>query len=250
MENDTISSAGESSHEGVSATSEGSGESANGSWPSWVDGVVVGGGGGGGGFAGPGAADSSSQQWRAFAFELGLTVVTYGIIMVGAHYIAKIFDPNRQNEEAQKKAHAELRERWERERGTPFPGFTQHEQAVMVDLVAPRSLAHGFEAVGGLARVKQRLSELVLLPLRSPSLFARGTGSLVQVPKGILLYGPPGTGKTMLVRALAHEAGPRVSFINLKISTMVSKWYGESSKVGFALGLGERSERRERGRDR
>ena len=194
-------------------------------WPLWDARGTVGGSGRGSSNNGDSehAVDVSSQR-RAFAFELGLTVATYGIIMIGAHYIAKIFDPNKQNEEAQKKAHAELRERWERERQTPFPGFTKHEEAVMIDLVAPRSLAHGFEAIGGLQDVKQRLCELVLLPLRSPSLFSRGTGNLVQVPKGILLYGPPGTGKTMLVRALAHEAGPRVSFINLKISTMVSKW--------------------------
>jgi ATPases of the AAA+ class len=50
---------------------------------------------------------------------------------------------------------------------------------------------------------------------------------------GILLYGPPGCGKTMIAKATAKEAN--VSFINLDISTLTDKLYGESPKLATAI---------------
>ena len=52
-------------------------------------------------------------------------------------------------------------------------------------------------------------------------------------PKGILLYGPPGCGKTMIAQATAKESNAR--FINLNISSLTSKWYGESNRLSSAV---------------
>ncbi|KAK5972909.1 hypothetical protein GCK32_002327 [Trichostrongylus colubriformis] len=50
---------------------------------------------------------------------------------------------------------------------------------------------------------------------------------------GILLYGPPGCGKTLLAKAVARAAGCR--FINLQVSNLTDKWYGESQKLAAAV---------------
>jgi len=65
-----------------------------------------------------------------------------------------------------------------------------------------------------------------------PHLYSRSS-SLLSAPSGVLLYGPPGCGKTMLAKALAHESG--ATFINLHISTLTEKWYGDSNKMVNAV---------------
>ena len=65
-----------------------------------------------------------------------------------------------------------------------------------------------------------------------PDLFSTSS-SLLSAPKGVLLYGPPGCGKTMLAKALARESG--ACFINLHISTLTEKWYGDSNKLVSAV---------------
>jgi transitional endoplasmic reticulum ATPase len=82
-----------------------------------------------------------------------------------------------------------------------------------------------FKDIGGLARAKQAVGGLVYA-LKSPDLHKKwGT----QPPSGVLLYGPPGTGKTLLAMALAREA--EAVFFHVRVTNVVTKWYGDSLDV-------------------
>ena len=101
-----------------------------------------------------------------------------------------------------------------------------------MDVVAPDDIPVSFEDIGGLDEIIEELKESVIYPLTMPHLYS-STSSLLTAPSGVLLYGPPGCGKTMLAKALAHESG--ACFINLHISTLTEKWYGDSNKLVNAV---------------
>ena len=82
-----------------------------------------------------------------------------------------------------------------------------------------------WEDVGGLDASREKLREGIELPLKHPEAFKR-LG--IRPAKGFLLYGPPGTGKTVLAKATAREA--QATFISVKSSDLLSKWYGESEQ--------------------
>ena len=82
-----------------------------------------------------------------------------------------------------------------------------------------------WEDIGDLDEVKQRLREMIELPMKHPELF-RHLG--IEPPKGVLLYGPPGVGKTLLAKALANEIG--AYFISINGPEIMSKFYGESEQ--------------------
>jgi transitional endoplasmic reticulum ATPase len=79
--------------------------------------------------------------------------------------------------------------------------------------------------VGGLQEAKEKLRELVELPLMRPDLYIQAG---IKPSKGVLLTGPPGTGKTLLAKAVATEAN--ANFISIKGPELISKWVGESEK--------------------
>ena len=78
--------------------------------------------------------------------------------------------------------------------------------------------------------LREELIDRVILPLQ---LSAASSNELLMPPKGVLLYGPPGCGKTLTAKAVARAAGAR--FINLQVSTIFDKWYGESQKITAAI---------------
>ena len=110
--------------------------------------------------------------------------------------------------------------------------LTQYEQAIAMDVIAPEDIPVSFKDIGGLQDIIEELRESVIYPLTMPGTFF-GRSSLMAAPSGVLLYGPPGCGKTMLAKALAHESG--ATFINLHISTLTEKWYGDSNKLVSAV---------------
>ncbi|MCI2415269.1 MAG: CDC48 family AAA ATPase [Candidatus Aramenus sp.] len=82
-----------------------------------------------------------------------------------------------------------------------------------------------WEDIGDLEDVKEKIREIVELPMKHPELFQR-LG--IEPPKGVLLYGPPGVGKTLLAKALASEIG--ASFYTINGPEIMSKFYGESEQ--------------------
>ncbi|RDX87855.1 SPCC24B10.10c, partial [Mucuna pruriens] len=111
------------------------------------------------------------------------------------------------------------------------PPDNEFEKRMRAEVVPANEIGVTFEDIGALDDIKELLQDVVMLPLRRPDLFKKG--GLVKPYKGILLFGPPGTGKTMLAKAIANEAG--ASFINVSISNITSKWFGDDEKNVRAL---------------
>ncbi|KAL7423000.1 mitochondrial dynamin GTPase Msp1 [Cryptotrichosporon argae] len=104
----------------------------------------------------------------------------------------------------------------------------EYEAEIAGEIIPPSAIDTTFESIGGLDDIIASLRETVIYPLTYPELFASG-GGLLSAPKGVLLYGHPGCGKTMLAKALAKESG--ATFINLPLSRLTNKWFGESNKL-------------------
>jgi transitional endoplasmic reticulum ATPase len=83
----------------------------------------------------------------------------------------------------------------------------------------------GWDDVGGLEEVKQRLREAVEWPMKYADLFR---SFHLSPPKGLLLSGPPGCGKTLIAKALASET--EVNFIAVKGPELMSMYVGESER--------------------
>jgi SpoVK/Ycf46/Vps4 family AAA+-type ATPase len=84
-----------------------------------------------------------------------------------------------------------------------------------------------WDDIGGLTDTKTRLREALALGAVGEKPPA------VQAAQSTLLFGPPGTGKTMLAAAMANESD--ATFFNVKLGSLLSKFYGQSSQKIIAL---------------
>eukprot|EP00939_MAST-03C_sp_MAST-3C-sp1_P001341 g1341.t1 len=145
--------------------------------------------------------------------------------------LIKSIDPQEDEKKKAKQMRSALEKRLLR-KGRTLVGTTMHENLIAQDLVNPEDIKTAFRDIGGLAKEKREIYNLVVLPLRRPELFL-GRGRLYRPPQGLLLHGLPGTGKTMLAKAIAKESG--AAFINLRLSTLLNKYFGESQQLVRAL---------------
>ena len=85
---------------------------------------------------------------------------------------------------------------------------------------------NSFDDIGGLETIKERVKEVVKLPLSKSDEFSE-IGA--DPPTGVLFHGPPGTGKTLFARAVADSLEDG-TFYNINGPEVLSRWYGESER--------------------
>jgi katanin p60 ATPase-containing subunit A1 len=81
-----------------------------------------------------------------------------------------------------------------------------------------------WDEIGGLEETKREIQAFYALSMASVPEHITLTRQ-----SGMLLYGPPGTGKTLL--AAATSTGIHATFFNVKVSGLLSKYFGESTKL-------------------
>lgn len=85
-----------------------------------------------------------------------------------------------------------------------------------------------WEDIGGLDESKNAIKVAYGLALAK-----KPEGVFIDSWRNFLLYGPPGTGKTLLASATAGNLD--ATFFNVKVSDLLSKYFGESTKLISAL---------------
>ena len=122
--------------------------------------------------------------------------------------------------------------------GSTSPG-TKNKDGEEIDGVVAGLLHHSsitWEQIGGLSNTKQEIKYALgvsqaKMPAARPGMPALRLASW----RNMLFYGPPGTGKTLLAaatsRALQSQDRDHSVFFNVKVSSVMSKYFGESTKI-------------------
>ncbi|CAD6936673.1 unnamed protein product [Tilletia controversa] len=162
--------------------------------------------------------------------EVAVFVFSQVVFFYAFRYAMKSLDPNQKKRADAKKTSTEKLNKLGHKLATL--NLNEHEEVIATELILAEDIPVNFASIGGLDGIISSLQESVIAPLCYPELFNNASG-LLGAPKGVLLYGPPGTGKTLLAKALAKESG--ATFINMHVSTLTNKWFGESNKLVAAL---------------
>lgn len=113
----------------------------------------------------------------------------------------------------------------EREGGEQKAGFKQYIR----DNVMRKEKENlpSWDDIGGLENVKDLIKKSVVIGI------IENKPKAIEAWNTILFYGPPGTGKTLMAAAVAKNID--ATFFDVKVSQMLSKYYGESPKIMSAL---------------
>lgn len=167
---------------------------------------------------------------KKFASDLFLLVISQVAVWYGVKWAIGQLDPMRKKKDESRATAEKILGRLKLEQES----LNEYEHIIAADIIHPEDIDVGFGDVEGLDDIIQSLKESVLYPLTVADIFGKSANPrLLGPPKGVLLYGPPGCGKTLLAKALARESG--AVFINLHLSTLTEKWYGESQKLVKAV---------------
>ncbi|EJC98483.1 AAA-domain-containing protein [Fomitiporia mediterranea MF3/22] len=165
----------------------------------------------------------SNVMTKKMAFEIAMLIASQVAAYYTVKWIMESMGPGGERKSA-KARNGDILKRL----GHKDLKLTEYEEAIAAEVIHPDDIDVRFSDIGGLDSIVSSLRESVIYPLVYPSLFS-SSSSLLSAPKGVLLYGPPGCGKTMLARALAKESN--ATFINIAVSSLTNKWYGESNKL-------------------
>jgi len=100
---------------------------------------------------------------------------------------------------------------------------TDDLESVIDTLLITQKPITTWDDIGGLEQAKNEIKETIILP------FIHNKPDFVRSSKTILFYGPPGTGKTMLAKASSNVLS--ATFFEARLSSILSKYFGESSKL-------------------
>ncbi len=103
------------------------------------------------------------------------------------------------------------------------PAQVRDELQAQIDALITRAEV-SWDEIGGLAQTKQQLQIAFGIAVAQ-----KPPGVKLDVVRNVLLYGPPGTGKSLLAAAVSHGLG--ATFFNVSASALLSKWFGESSRL-------------------
>ncbi|MCK4734156.1 MAG: ATP-binding protein [Methanophagales archaeon] len=113
----------------------------------------------------------------------------------------------------------------EHEGGEEKAGFKQYIQDNI--LRKEKEGLPSWDDIGGLEEVKDLIKKSVVIGI------IENKPKAIEAWNTILFYGPPGTGKTLMAAAVAKNID--ATFFDVKVSQMLSKYYGESPKIMSAL---------------
>lgn len=101
-------------------------------------------------------------------------------------------------------------------------------KAAVLSLIKSSSI--GWGDIGGLEPTKEEIKFALGITLAK-----QPANVQLSAWTNILFYGPPGTGKTLLAAATSHAIrnsdDVQAVFFNVKVSSILSKYFGESSKI-------------------
>jgi katanin p60 ATPase-containing subunit A1 len=108
------------------------------------------------------------------------------------------------------------------------PGKGGEIKAAVLSLIKTSSI--GWGDIGGLEPTKDEIKYALGITLAK-----QPANVQLSAWTNILFYGPPGTGKTLLAaatsRAIRNSDDIQAVFFNVKVSSILSKYFGESSKI-------------------
>ncbi|MBI2931556.1 MAG: ATP-binding protein [Planctomycetes bacterium] len=112
--------------------------------------------------------------------------------------------------------------------GAPAPQAAGEIRSIVTDLMHQANVT--WDDIGGLDDTKDEIKFALGMTLAK-----QPPGVRIAAWTKILFFGPPGTGKTLLAaatsRAVRSSEGVPSVFYNVKISSVLSKYFGESSKI-------------------